>query len=273
MITFKYDYNTLSTDAFHTQVDKVELYVFGKDGSFLFKQTEEGAALATGNYSMRLDIPAGQYKLMAWAGARSSYTIKELTPGTSTITDMTLQLKRDPSLIINKEVEPLWYGEILDINYSGAVIQTETINLIKDTNKLRFVFQGFTSDWTVEMNDYSYQIIASNGLMDYKNELLKDDSLSYQPYYMEQKNPSGMVIEMNTMRLMADRSTRFVVTKKATGKKVFEMDVIELLRNTEIQGHGWGLQEYLDREDEYAVIFFFQTIKEDEWDAEEIRVE
>lgn len=32
--------------AFHTQVDKVELYVFDKDGKFLFSQVEEGEALA-----------------------------------------------------------------------------------------------------------------------------------------------------------------------------------------------------------------------------------
>ena len=28
LVRFKYDYNMLSTDAFHTQVDKVDLYVF-----------------------------------------------------------------------------------------------------------------------------------------------------------------------------------------------------------------------------------------------------
>ena len=41
-VKFKYDYNMLFTDAFHTQVDKVELYVFDKDGKFLFSQVEEG---------------------------------------------------------------------------------------------------------------------------------------------------------------------------------------------------------------------------------------
>ena len=41
-VKFKYDYNMLFTDAFHTQVDKVELYVFDKEGKFLFMQSEEG---------------------------------------------------------------------------------------------------------------------------------------------------------------------------------------------------------------------------------------
>lgn len=51
-VKFKYDYNMLSVCAFHKQVDKVELYVFDKDGKFLFQQAEEGDALATGNYQM-----------------------------------------------------------------------------------------------------------------------------------------------------------------------------------------------------------------------------
>lgn len=49
-VKFKYDYNMEFADAFHTQVDKVELYVFNKDGKFLFKQAEEGSSLSTGNY-------------------------------------------------------------------------------------------------------------------------------------------------------------------------------------------------------------------------------
>ena len=51
-VKFKYDYNMLSADAFHTQVDKVELYVFDKDGKFMFKQSEEGTPLTTGSYQM-----------------------------------------------------------------------------------------------------------------------------------------------------------------------------------------------------------------------------
>ena len=74
-----------SSDA---QVDKVELYIFDKDGKFMFKQAEEGSALSTGNYLMEVELPVGQYQFMAWAGARDSYDITPLTPGVSTITDL-----------------------------------------------------------------------------------------------------------------------------------------------------------------------------------------
>ena len=52
LVKFKYDYNMLHTDAFHTQVDRVELYIFDKDGRYLFSQVEEGEVLATGYYTI-----------------------------------------------------------------------------------------------------------------------------------------------------------------------------------------------------------------------------
>ena len=99
-VKFKYDYNMLYADAFHTQVDKVELYVFDKDGKYLFKQSEEGAALVTGSYLMEVELPVGEYQFMAWTGAHDSYDITSMTPGSSTITDMKLQLIREESFII-----------------------------------------------------------------------------------------------------------------------------------------------------------------------------
>lgn len=272
-VKFKYDYNMLSADAFHTQVDKVELYVFDKEGVFLFKQSEEGSVLSTGSYRMEVKIPMGQYKMMAWAGVHDSYDVPSLVAGTSTITDLKLKLKRESSLIIDKELEPLWYGEILNVNFTGDTQQTETINLIKDTNKIRFAFQANNSDeWTVDVNAYEYEIIESNGFLDYDNSLLEDDVLSYRPYYKEQRNPSMAVVEMNTMRLMANREARLVVTEKATGKKVFNINMTDFLLITEMQGYKWGAQEYLDRQSEYVIIFFFSGPISEAWTAIKINV-
>ena len=276
-VKFKYDYNMLFTDAFHTQVDKVELYVFDKDGKFLFSQVEEGEALATGNYQMEVKLPIGEYQFLAWAGARDSYDI--YTPrGENTITDMRLRLKREESLIISKELEPLWYGYISDVDFTGTSHQTETIDLIKDTNKIRFVFQGYSDsyiratsgdNWNVNMNDYEYEIIESNGHLAYDNSLLEDDVSSFRPYYMEQKSSSAAAVELNTMRLMEDRPTRFVVTEKSTGKKVFNINLTDFLALTSMEGNNMDVQEYLDRQDRYKIIFFFA---DNTWNAIQVNI-
>jgi hypothetical protein bacD2_01028 len=268
-VKFKYDYNMLFADAFHTQVDKVELYVFDKDGKFLFKQAEEGASLGTGYYRMAVELPVGEYQFMAWAGARDSYDITSLTAGVSTLTDLKLQLKRESSLIMNQKLEPLWYGEIIDVEFTGTHNQTELINLIKDTNKVRFLFQGYSDDdWELNMNDYDYEIIESNGYLNYDNSLLADDVLSFRPYHMEQNDLSLVAVELNTMRFMADRPTRFIVTEKATGRKVFNINLTNYLKMSAMEGSFPNAQEYLDREDEYKISFFFS----ESWLAVQINI-
>ena len=257
-VKFKYDYNMEFADAFHSQVDKVELYVFDKDGKFLFKQAEEGSTLGTGSYLMEVKLPVGQYQFMAWAGAHDSYDITSLQAGVSSITDLKLQLKREETLIIDKELEPLWYGEINNVDFTGTTDQTEIINLIKDTNKVRFVFQGSNEDsWGVDVNAYTYEIIESNGYLAHDNSLLGDDNLSFRPYHIEQKNLAAGIVELNTMRFLANRNARFVVTEKATGQKVFNINLTDFLVMTKIEGHNMSAQEYLDRESEYKIVFFF----------------
>lgn len=257
-VKFKYDYNMEFADAFHSQVDKVELYVFDKDGKFLFKQTEEGSTLGTGSYLMEVKLPVGQYQFMAWAGAHDSYDITSLQAGVSSIADLKLQLKREETFIIDKELEPLWYGEINNVDFTGTTDQTEVINLIKDTNKVRFVFQGSNEDsWGVDVNAYTYEIIESNGYLAHDNSLLGDDNLSFRPYHIEQKNLAAGIVELNTMRFLANRNARFVVTEKATGKKVFNINLTDFLVMTKIEGHNMSAQEYLDRESEYKIVFFF----------------
>ena len=257
-VKFKYDYNMEFADAFHSQVDKVELYVFDKDGKFLFKQAEEGSTLGTGSYLMEVKLPVGQYQFMAWAGAHDSYDITSLQAGISSIADLKLQLKREETLIIDKELEPLWYGEINNVDFTGTTDQTEVINLIKDTNKVRFVFQGSNEDsWGVDVNAYTYEIIESNGYLAHDNSLLGDDNLSFRPYHIEQKNLAAGIVELNTMRFLANRNARFVVTEKATGKKVFNINLTDFLVMTKIEGHNMSAQEYLDRESEYKIVFFF----------------
>ena len=56
---------------------------------------------------MEVELSVGEYQFMAWAGARDSYDIVSLIPGVSSITELRLQLKREESLIVLHELEPL----------------------------------------------------------------------------------------------------------------------------------------------------------------------
>ena len=242
-VKFKYDYNMLSVCAFHKQVDKVELYVFDKDGKFLFQQAEEGDALATGNYQMSVALPLGEYKLMAWAGVHDSYDVPQLAPGAS-ITELELKLKRASSLVIDKALEPLWYGEINEVNFTGNMNLVETINLIKNTNTVRFIFQQpENSGGGFAVDDYNYEILESNGYLDHQNQLKDDDELSFRPYYSKQISPAAIGVELNTMRLMDAGS---LVQTEGAICKTFVSDSMQEVVSNAIQilgGYGYS-REY-----------------------------
>ena len=218
-----------------------------KTEKFLFSQVEEGEALATGNLPNGGKASDRRIPISGLGGARDSYDIYA-PRGENTITD---EVKAETVRSLLSSVKN-WslFGMVISVTLilQGTSHQTEKIDLIKDTNKIRFVFKvipivisGLLGDnWNVNMNDYEYEIISeSNGHLAYDNSLLEDDVLSFRPYYMEQKSSSAAAVRLNTMRLMEDRPTRFVVTEKSTGKKVFNINLTDFLALTSMEEIIW----------------------------------
>ena len=54
---------------------------------------------------------------------------------------------------------------------------------------------------------------------------------------------------------MEDRPTRFVVTEKSTGKKVFNINLTDFLALTSMEGNNMDVQEYLDRKIDIRLSF------------------
>ena len=90
--------------------------------------------------------------------------------------------------------------------------EADTISLAKNTNKLRVVLQNVMGE-DMDVNNFSFRIVADNGYMDYDNSLLQDPTIHYLPYYTENvelgadPTPGATVggqyvavAEMNTMR-------------------------------------------------------------------------
>ena len=184
-VSFRYDYNMEFTDAFAAQVNRVDVFVFDKDGTFIMKKSEQGKTLGSGSYRMQLQLPIGEYRIATWAGMSDAFEMPELVAGKSTLKDLTVKMKREESLIHNKVLEPLWYGGIQTVNFTGKQEQTETVRLIKNTNKFRFILQKSGPGEELDMNDCLFEIRADNGYYDWNNDLLDDDMISYQPYHLE----------------------------------------------------------------------------------------
>ena len=255
-VRFRYDYNMEFSDAFASQVNRVDVFVFDKDGTFVIKKSEQGETLG-GSYRMPLPLPAGEYRIAAWAGMSDDFEMPEPVAGKTTLEELTVGMKREESLVHNKALNPLWYGGVQAVSFTGRQEQTETVSLIKDTNKFRFILQKSGPGEELDINDCLFEIRADNGYYDWNNDLLDDDMISYRPYYLEKVEDVGIVVEMNTMRLLEHKKVYLTLTRKSDGKELMRIDLIPYLLLTKMEGHNIPAQEYLDRQSEYAIVFFY----------------
>ncbi|WP_455636157.1 FimB/Mfa2 family fimbrial subunit [Parabacteroides sp.] len=269
-IRYVYDYNMKFADAFQHEVDRVTLFICDKDGYYLSQRLIEGAELKANN--IPLDLEPGTYRLLSWAGLdEDSYAWPSLNPGTSTVEDIRIRTLRDNQGTQPGELRPLWHS--LDtVTVTGTEHQEKVIDLAKDTNKLRLVLQNVKGD-NMDVNDFTFRIIADNGYMDYDNSLLPDPAITYLPYYTENveiaadPDPEATVsdqlvavAEMNTMRLMARENYRLIVRHKDWEDDVLNINLNSYLLLTKMEGHDISAQEYLDRQDEYSIIFFLTPV-------------
>ena len=256
-VRFRYDYNMEFSDAFASQVNRVDVFVFDKDDTFVMKKSEQGETLGGGSYRMPLPLPAGEYRIAAWAGMSDDFEMPEPVAGKTTLEELTVRMKREESLVHNKALNPLWYGGVQAVSFTGRQEQTETVSLIKDTNKFRFILQKSGPGEELDINDCLFEIRADNGYYDWNNDLLDDDMISYRPYYLEKVEDVGIVVEMNTMRLLEHKKVYLTLTRKSDGKELMKIDLIPYLLLTKMEGHNIPAQEYLDRQSEYAIVFFY----------------
>ena len=283
-VRFKYDYNRLSADAFSQEVKTVTLYAFDKDGNFIYQKTEEGDILKNEDYSMKLDIDPGEYHFIVWAGLKlndPSFAIPLLTPGVSTIDQLTVKTIRKTATrangenenLVNKELTSLWHGEkTCRFVGGGAKRESTTIDLVKNTNTLRIMLgQTVDSDFGIDVDKFDFSIYDDNGWMNYNNLLLKDDLLTYKPYSTRTGSTSSRAIgdtrgetvidvaiaELSVARLMVGQKPILRITNNVTHEVAIEIDLMKYLQLLRMEKYSqWSEQEYFDRMDDYELTFF-----------------
>lgn len=258
-IRFVYDYNLKYTDLFPAQVTKVDLYIFDQNGLYVSSLHDEQKTFHS-DYKMLLPtLPDGKYQFVAWAGLYSdSYHVSPMEKGKSTINDLLVEVNKYETGKIDFEMKPLWFGSRTDVTLSSNRMQIETISLTKNTNKFRIVMQMLNDNTKINVNDYDFKIISANGIYDHTN-IVSGKNITYTPYYTFNDTTAGAVAELNTLRLMAKADNRLIITDNKTKNKIFDIPLNKYLNALRLQQYeNMPLQEYLDREDTYAIILFFK---------------
>ncbi len=191
-VKFRYDKNLKWADAFAHEVKSVHLYAFDMEGTLVWHRSERGDALAADDYAMTLDVPAGDYRLVAWCGLDNdgeraeSFTVPEVREGVTRIEQLKCSLNRmrDASggAYSDGRLYPLFHG-MRDVKLpadDNGGSYTYTMELTKDTNHIRVILQNLSGE-EVRAEDFTYRIEEENGLMNYDNKLLPDEIITYWP--------------------------------------------------------------------------------------------
>lgn len=271
-VQFRYDLNMKFADAFANEVKAVTLYVIDESGTVVWKRSEQGEALAARDYAMTVDVPPGTYQLLAWCGLEdgSSFIVPDAQPGLTRKEALTCTMVRsygpDERAYRDKDLKPLFHGALTHTFTDAPGVHTVVVPLTKNTNNVRVVLQHLSGD-PVDKDEFTFCITDENGRMAWDNSLLSDGPLTYYAWHVdggtaeldqtrEVSSFSAVVAELSTNRLMLGSKPRLTVTNRK-GEKVLSIPLIDYALL--VKGYykrPMDDQEYLDRQDEYSMVFF-----------------
>ncbi len=278
-VRFKYDYNMKYADAFAHEVSTVTLYLLDQSGNVVLERTEAGAALAEEGYTMDFDdteVAPGTYSLLVWCGTKDNGSF--LISGSSVATGLQCTLNRNYSAegnaYVDTDLDRLFHGYLEAQEFpSKEGTYTYTVSLVKDTNVFRIVLQHVTGG-NVDVSKFVFDITDNNGFMDWNNAVIPDEDITYYAWHTDQGEAeiyrdedamgvktratfAAAIAEMTTPRLVTDNKPRLTVTNKETDKVVFSIPVIDYaLLVKGFYNQGMDDQEFLDRQDEWDMVFF-----------------
>ena len=274
-ISFKYDYNMKFADAFSREVKSVSLFVFDNSGKLVDMHTVDDAeAIAADNFSIPLELPAGDYELLAWAGLMNEESFDLLADakvGETTKGQLQVKLKSAEGRV-SEDLKPLFHGTMPLKITSEPGTYNETMSLVKDTNVVRIVLQQMSDGLVADK--FRYEITADNGLLDWNNDVIADGMLTYQPWSVSTGTAdvapdygtssvtradevSVAVAEFTINRMIDGQSPILTIYNVEDDTKVLSIPVADyaLLVKGNYNAQ-MSNQEYLDRQDEYNMTFF-----------------
>lgn len=272
-VPFNYSLNVMNDNAFGSQVSSVSLYVFDTSGKLVLTKTESGDVLKAKGYTMLVDLAPGTYSMLAWCEGIPSYnppTSFAIDDASQTLKGVTaaLPLKSDDAgKYIDQDILPLFHGYLAQVECPDTYgdVTLPAIDLTKDTSIFEVVLENMEGT-VIKPGDFSIFIEADNSVLGWDNNPVSSAAFACRPWYTAylaaegraeaSERATGMMAEMTTGRLMADRHPRLVVRRNSDSTKIINLDLITTL--LAVKGHyprPYTNQEYLDAVDRFTFIF------------------
>lgn len=216
-LQFDYTYNVKQADAFAAEVKNINVYAFDENGKFFDSYIESREKFETGHTMEITGLKDGKYTFVCLARDRQvmsraeddemEFSFASLTPGVSTIDDLTERMGKDNSEEIknDKEFAALYTAktqvDFQRLNQKGneGTVVTSTLSLMKCTKTYRIVLLPYENDQAdFKPENFDVRIEGSSAWLDHKGEKVKNERITYLPYNMERRaNYDGAHTEVN----------------------------------------------------------------------------
>lgn len=284
-LKFRYDKNLKWADAFANEVSSVHLYAFNRSGVLVWQMDERVDPSTAANYSMELDLPAGDYKLLAWCGLRNdgerseSFSVPEAIVGETRMEQLQCALNRkrdDLGAYSEDRLYRLFHGTLdvsLPADDDGGSYEY-VMPLTKNTNHIRIILQHLSGE-DVNKDDFILRIDDENGLMAHDNELMTDENINYRPWDVQNveagigpydnraiTNVKALAADFTVGRMLETHREKMILTiTTKEGRLVARIPVTDyaLLGKEYYEkeyNYPMDKREFLDRLDECVMTFF-----------------
>lgn len=216
-LQFDYTYNVKQADAFAAEVKNINVYAFDENGKFFDSYIESREKFETGHTMEITGLKDGKYTFVCLARDRQvmsraeddemEFSFASLTPGVSTIDDLTERMGKDNGEEIknDKEFAALYTAKTqvdfqrLNQNGNEGTVVTSTLSLMKCTKTYRIVLLPYENDQAdFKPENFDVRIEGSAAWLDHNGEKVKNEKITYLPYNMERRaNYDGAHTEVN----------------------------------------------------------------------------
>ena len=216
-LQFDYTYNVKQADAFAAEVKNINVYAFDENGKFFDSYIESREKFETGHTMEITGLKDGKHTFVCLARDRQvmsraeddemEFSFASLTPGVSTIDDLTERMGKDNGEEIknDKEFAALYTAktqvDFQRLNQKGneGTVVTSTLSLMKCTKTYRIVLLPYENDQAdFKPENFDVRIEGSAAWLDHKGEKVKNEKITYLPYNMERRaNYDGAHTEVN----------------------------------------------------------------------------
>ena len=265
-LKLNYTYNILDVEAAPKYVRDAYVYVYDTNGKYVKRVYASYGDLKANGYRVRIEgLQEGYYKFVVWCGVDNQFAV---AGENLTIDDFRLTLlSTGEGNCYNGILPDLFYGYLSDTYFDDSYA-IHNIDLTKDTNQFSCLIVSIDNNAVMNPNDYDMKIISANGTMNAYNQLVSNVEISYEPNQKasvvfndtQYGNLQGIQFSIPSLRLMNQSNDRIVLEKKDNGQKLFDISLSEYIgmigQFYSAMGREISIQDYLDRQDYYTVVFY-----------------